>query len=75
MSWYHALSVLLHILITHHVHHWHWFTYGYQTWHGHKPSNAGVVVDFGHGKCIGYETRGEPGFFGNAFGFKGGDCG
>jgi hypothetical protein len=70
MSWYHALSVLLHILMTHHVHHWHWMTYGY----GHKSSNAGVVVRFGKGQCIGYETKGHPGYFGNAFGFKGGDC-
>lgn len=71
MSWYHALSVLLHVLMTHHVHHWHWMTYGY----GHKSVNRGVVVSFGHGQCIGYETKGHPGYFGNAFGFKGGDCG
>lgn len=48
--------------------------YGYGPGGAHTALNGGVWVDLGHGQCVGYETYGDPGYFGNAYGFTGGDC-
>lgn len=45
--------------------------------HGHvydDPGQAGVYVQTDATHCVGFEYRGEVGFFGNIGGFKGGDC-
>ncbi|NUR00415.1 MAG: hypothetical protein HOY79_28955 [Streptomyces sp.] len=39
-----------------------------------NPGQAGVVVQTDATHCVGFEYRGEVGFFGNIGGFRGGDC-
>ena len=55
--------VLLLALITGNVH-----TYGTPN------SNQGFYVQLNPTECVGYETGGTPGFFGNALGLNNGDC-
>jgi hypothetical protein len=38
------------------------------------PGQAGVYVQTDSTHCVGFEYRGEVGFFGNIGGFQGGDC-
>ena len=39
-----------------------------------NPGQAGVVIQIDATHCIGYESYGEVGFWGNVAGFTGGDC-
>jgi hypothetical protein len=64
-----ALGALRALLRAHHVHAYRWQAYG-----GPGSRNAGVVANLGHGHCVGYEFRGTPGWFGNVWGLRGGDC-
>lgn len=69
-----ATAALLRMVHAHGGHVVRTFTYGYGPNGTHTALNGGVVVDLGHGQCIGRELYGHPGMFGNVYGFTGGDC-
>jgi hypothetical protein len=63
------------LVASHHGHVTQWATYGYGATPGHYTAlNAGVVAVVGPDQCVGYETYGTPGMFGDVYGFTGGDC-
>jgi hypothetical protein len=37
-------------------------------------TSGGVIVNVDATHCVGWEFYGEPGPWGNVYGFKGGDC-
>ena len=39
-----------------------------------NPGQRGVIVQIDATHCVGYESQGEVGFFGNTLGLKGGEC-
>lgn len=70
-----ARALVARYVATHHGHVAQWGTYGYGARPGQYTAlNAGVWAQVGPGQCVGYETYGSPGFFGNVWGLNSGDC-
>lgn len=69
-----ARALVARLVAQHHGHVAQWGSYGYGPQGQHTARNGGVWAQVGPGRCVGYETYGAPGFFGNVYGLASGDC-